>query len=170
MHYLVDAYNLLFRTLKKRGSLEKSRRQMIEELNDAVSQLNMQVTLVFDGAEDRLAHSSRGHFDAIELVFTTKDKTADAYISDEVMRAASPSQITVVTNDRELATRCRAHRAKTMPIDAFTAFVAKKKAKKKKSSLSSPKAFGASNSEIARLLLIFEMKMLEQIVEDEEEL
>ncbi len=162
MHYLVDAYNLLFRTTKKRGSLEKSRQQMIEELNDAVSHLNIQVTLVFDGAEEHLPHPSRGHFDCIELIYTSKSKSADEYISDEVIHSKSPSQITVVTNDRELSTRCRSHRAKTQTIDEFIAYISKKKSKKKK--MSSPeRSFKGTSSDVARLLLIFEKKMLEQI-------
>jgi predicted RNA-binding protein with PIN domain len=165
MYYLVDAYNLLFRTLKKSGTLEKKRQRMIEELNDAISQISLQVTLVFDGAEEHLPYTSRGHFDAIELVYTSKNKSADEYISDEVILSKSPTQITVVTNDRELATRCRNHRAGTMTIDEFLAFVSKKRAKKKRAS-TSPRDFSASSSEFARLLLIFEKKLLEELNDD----
>ena len=146
MKYLVDAYNLLFRALKKRGSLEKSRQQMIQELNEAVSHLNFQVTLVFDGAEEHFPHPSRGHFDAIELVYTPKNKTADEYISEEVINSKSPSQITVVTNDRELSLRCRSHRAKTQTIDEFIRFVSKKRSKKKRTSSSPERSFKASSS------------------------
>ncbi len=53
MHYLVDGYNLLFRFLKA-NPLEKTRQAMIEELNTAVSELNLSVTLVFDGGKDSL--------------------------------------------------------------------------------------------------------------------
>lgn len=166
MHYLVDAYNLLFRTLKRRGSLEKNRQQLIEELNDAVSHLSLQLTLVFDGAEEHLPYPSRGHFDAIELVYTSKNKTADEYISDEVIHSKSPSQITVVTNDRELSIRCRSHLAKTLTIDEFIAFLAKKKSRKKKISSSPERTFRDSSSELARLLIIFEKKMLEKIKKD----
>jgi predicted RNA-binding protein with PIN domain len=170
MRYLVDAYNLLFRKLKKRGSLEKSRQHMIEELNDAVSHLKLQITLIFDGAEEYQPHPSRGHFDAIELVYTPKRKTADEYISDEVINSKSPSQIIVVTNDRELAIRCRIHRAKTQTIDEFIAFVSKKRTKKKKIPSSSERIFRESNSELARLLIIFEKKMLEKINRDFEDI
>jgi predicted RNA-binding protein with PIN domain len=160
MRYLVDAYNLLFRTLKKQRSLEKSRQQMIEELNGAISYLNLQVTLVFDGAEEHLSHSSRRHYDAIELVYTSKGKTADEYISEEVIHARSASQITVVTNDRELSMRCRSHRAKILTIDEFIGFILKKKSRKKRTS--KPKRdFKDSSSELARLLIIFEKKLLE---------
>ncbi|MGC1879566.1 MAG: NYN domain-containing protein [Rhabdochlamydiaceae bacterium] len=160
MHYLVDAYNLLFRVLKKRGSLEKSRQSLIEELNEMTSQLNLHVTLVFDGAEEHL----RGHFDTLEIVYTRKTQTADEYISEEVFLSRSPSQLTVVTNDRELSTRCSHHLAKTMSIDEFLHLISKKKMKKKR--LGPPRTFRDSQSQIARLLIIFEKKMLEDLTKD----
>src|SRR4051812_44855014 len=114
MLYLVDAYNLLFRTLKKQGTLERTRHKLIEEINEAVSQLNLLVVLVFDGAEEHLPHPTRGHFDAIEIIYTSKTKSADAYITEEVAHSNAPTQITVVSNDRELAGRCRNYRAKIL--------------------------------------------------------
>jgi predicted RNA-binding protein with PIN domain len=162
MHYLVDAYNLLFRSLKKRGPLEKIRQKLIAELNEAISQLNLQVTLVFDGAEENLPHPSRGHFDAIELIYTSKKQTADEYIANEVALSRTPAQITVVTNDRELAARCRLQRAKIQTIDQFLSFLTKKKLKKKKLASNRERAFRDSDPEIARLLQIFEKKLLNE--------
>lgn len=167
MHYLVDAYNLLFRTSKKKGPLEKSRLKMIEELNDVISRTKLLVTLVFDGAQQHPDYPSRGHFDAIELVYTPKSMSADEYISEEVIHSKSPTQITVVTNDRELAIRCRNHRSKTQTIDEFLAFLSKKKAKAKKPS-SNP-VFKDSSREFTRLLMIFEKKMLEKLNKDVKE-
>jgi predicted RNA-binding protein with PIN domain len=164
MHYLVDAYNLLFRTLKKRGSLEKSRQTLIEELNNLISNLNLHVTLVFDGAEEHLPSPARGHYDAIEIIYTSKSQTADEYIYKEVMASQAPAQITVVTNDRELSGRCRQHHAQTLAIDAFLQLLSKKRTKKKRKH-SSP-TFRDSDPEIARLLLIFEKRMLEDISKD----
>src|SRR5712675_54567 len=131
MHYLVDAYNLLFRTLKKRGSLEKIRQTLIEELNEVISELKLHVSLIFDGAEEHLPLPTRGHYDAIEIVYTSKNQTADEYIYDEVSLSRSPAKLTVVTNDRELSSRCHQHRAKTMATDEFLHLLSKKKLKKK---------------------------------------
>ena len=161
MHYLVDAYNLLFRTLKKRGSLEKIRQTLIEELNEVISKLNLHVTLVFDGAEEHLPLPTRGHYDAIELVYTPKNQTADEYIYEEVSLARIPSQMTVVTSDRELSRRCHEHRAKTLTINEFLQLLSKKKAKKKRATISPHRAFRDSDPEIARLLQIFEKKLFE---------
>ncbi len=166
MHYLVDAYNLLFRTLKKRSSLEKSRQSLIEELNTAVAELNLHVTLVFDGAEEHLPLPTRGHYDATEIVYTSKAQTADEYIYEEVTLSQSPAQLTVVTNDRELSGRCHQHRAQTMTIDEFLHFLSKKKIKKKRLKTSHERTFGDSDPEITRLLLIFEKRMLEDLTKD----
>lgn len=163
MHYLVDAYNLLFRTLKKRGSLEKTRQTLIEELNEMVTEFNLHVTLVFDGAEEHLPLPTRGHYDAIELVYTPKNQTADEYIYEEVSLSRTPAQITVVTSDRELSGRCHQHRAKTLTIDEFLQLLSKKKFKKKRLSISHDRPFRDSDPEIARLLQIFEKKLLEEL-------
>lgn len=170
MHYLVDAYNLLFRALKKRDSLEKSRKLMIEELNKLVSQLNLRVTLVFDGAEKTEQLPSRGHYDSIELVYTPKSITADQYIFEEVTHSKTPTQITVVTNDRELSTKCHNHRSKIMKTDEFIVFLSKKMAKKKKNAPLARKFVKGSSSELARLLIIFEKKMLEKLDKGSEEI
>jgi predicted RNA-binding protein with PIN domain len=166
MHYLVDAYNLLFRTLKKRRSLEKSRQSLIEQLNEAISQLSLHITLVFDGAEEHLPLPTRGHFDAIEIVYTPKGQTADEYILEEVSLSRSPSQLTIVTNDRELAGRCRQYRAGTQTIDEFLLFLSKKKVRKKALVTARDRVFRDSDPEIARLLMIFEKKMLEDLSKD----
>ncbi len=166
MHYLVDAYNLLFRILKKRGPLEKNRKRLIEELNRPISKFNMHVTLVFDGAEEHLLLPSRGHFDAIELVYTPKCTTADEYIIDVVSHAKSPEQMTVVSNDRELARKCHAYRAHTLTIDAFLSLLSKKEAKKSRGKKTPSTPLQESSAEFARLLLIFEKRMLEDLRKD----
>jgi predicted RNA-binding protein with PIN domain len=163
MHYLVDAYNLLFRAIKKHGPLEKIRQALIKELNKIISQLNLHVTLVFDGAEKQLSLPTKGHYDTIGIVYTSKGQTADAYIYQEVSLSRSPTQLTIVTNDRELSRRCHQHRAKILSIDEFLHLLSKKKIKKKRLTDSHNRAFHNPDSEIARLLLIFEKRMLEDL-------
>lgn len=159
MHYLVDAYNLLFLSGKKQSSLEKGRQSLIQQLNEIISQINLTVTLVFDGAGERIALPTRSHFDTIEIIYTTKGQTADEYISDEVFHAKKPSQLTIVTNDRELAARCRNFRAKTLTIDEFFQFLLKKRKTKKTTKYAH--SFRESDKEIERLLKIFEKKLLD---------
>lgn len=154
MHYLIDAYNLLFLAMGKQGTLENKRQKLIEELNEIVLKRQLHVTLIFDGAEEHL----RGHYDAIEIVYTPQRQTADEYILDEVMHTNHPAQMTVVSNDRELIGRSRQHGAKTMTLSQFINYLAKKKIKQKKSVL----PFRESDPEIARLLAIFEKRFLEE--------
>ncbi len=159
MQYLVDAYNLLFRAVKKRGSLQNTRQLIIEELNESVSHLNMAIVLVFDGADENLSDFSRGHFGAIELIYTSKGKSADEYIIEEVALAKSPEKITVVTSDRELANHCKNLGAQKMSIHEFISLLAKKKLKKKRVPSTSSRKFQESTSEFTRLLRAFEKKL-----------
>lgn len=161
MHYLIDGYNLLFRVLKKTRDLEKSRQALIEELNEAVITLNAPVTLVFDGAKGSLPPTLRRHFKAIELVYTTGGQSADSYILEEVELARNPKALTVVSNDKELQTRCHNVGTEQLSIDAFLRFLLRKKNKK----LKEPEreySFTESKKELDRLLTLFEEKLKEE--------
>jgi hypothetical protein len=161
MHYLIDGYNLLFRVLKKTRDLERSRQALIEELNEAVVALNAPVTLVFDGAKDSLPPTLRRHFKAIELVYTTSGQSADTYILEEVELARNPKALTVVSNDRELQTKCRNVGTEQLSIDAFLHFLLRKKNKK----LQEPEReypFTESKKELDRLLTLFEERLKEE--------
>lgn len=162
MHYLIDGYNLLFRTQKGRGSLEKRRQLMIQELNACACLWNLYITLVFDGAEAGNTHFTRSHYDALELIYTPKNQTADQYMIHAVSESAGPEKITIVTNDRDLAQHCRLFGAKKMGIDEFLSLLVKKKMKKK-TKASAPRNFYTSTSEFERLLRIFEKKLQEEL-------
>jgi len=161
MHYLIDGYNLLFRLLKSKGSLEKARQELISELNDLVSELRLNVTLVFDGAQEHLLPLSRGHYDAIEIIYTHKEQSADEYILDHLDHVRSPAQFTIVTNDRELKGKSHQLGAQVLTLDGFLGFLQKKKTKKKKRETRRGVQFRESEAEFTRLLLAFEKKLLE---------
>ncbi len=97
MRYLIDGYNLLFRITKPTPSLEKKRQQLISELNEIISEFNLKATLVFDGSHAAISHAMRHHFDAIELVYTYENLSADEYIIEEVNASRRPEQIVVIT-------------------------------------------------------------------------
>ncbi len=158
MHYLVDAYNLLFRIQKKIPKLENGRKLLIEQINEAASSLNLVVTLVFDGASKHLPHALRAHFDAIAIVYTPESQTADEYIIQEVIEACHPSQITVVSNDRELSQKCRLHKAHIQTIENFFEMLIKKEKKYKKRQFT-PGPFKGTSSELERLQVIFEERL-----------
>jgi len=158
MHYFVDGYNLLFKMLSKKKSLEANRSAIIYTINEISLNLHLQITLVFDATfqKERLG-MVRTHYDALEIIYTA-DKDADSYILEEIEYAKSPSQITVVTSDRELAHKANQLGAHSQSISQFIAWLNHKKAKQK-SRLSKPLAFKDSNSQIERLLKIFEEKL-----------
>ena len=164
MHYLIDGYNLLFRILKKCGSLEKERQLLIRELNDAVSHLKLNVTLVFDGSQEFPFSVSRGHFESLEIVYTPKHQSADDYILEEVNSARAPQHLIIVTNDRELKGKCHQMRAKIMTIDQFLSSLVQKRQKKKRREIDQEAAFRESQPELSRLLIIFEKKLLEDLL------
>lgn len=161
MHYLVDAYNLLFRIQKKIPKLEECRKLLIEQINEAADRLSLTITLVFDGAEPHMPSPLRAHFDAIALVYTPEHQTADEYIIQEVTDSRHPAAITVVSNDRELIQKCRLHKAHTQTIETFFSQLIKKDKKQKKRQ-SAPGLFSESSHEFNRLLTIFELRVKEQ--------
>ncbi len=158
MHYYIDGYNLLFRvtagTAKSNRSLQHQRQAVLEALGHQIADLHLNATIVFDSQQTH----TRGHLDALEIVYAAENQSADAYIIEEIGRSANPSQETVVTSDRELAARCKQRGARTQTIDAFLAALFKKRKKKKKSPL---RRFRDTDAEIARLLKIFEQRLEE---------
>jgi predicted RNA-binding protein with PIN domain len=164
MRYLIDGYNLLFKlSTPAKSPLEKKRLLLISELNEVVSLLKLNATIVFDGSMPLPATATRQHFDALEIVYTTAEQNADAYIIKEVELARRPSQITVITSDRSLTMQCRSLGAQAKSIHDFLAFIHKKKTKKRR--ISSPATEGAfrdSETQIARYLKIFEKKITDE--------
>jgi uncharacterized protein len=165
MQYIVDGYNLLFRIAKDRRSLKKNRQEIISMLNDWVASLKLNISIVFDGAEQTSDQPSRGHWDALEIVYTPKKISADEYIIEEIHHCSNPKQKVVVTSDRELANHCKALGAQIQTISEFLSWILKKKERKRKSSQStaiSSKTFKDTDANIARLLAIFEKRLSEE--------
>jgi predicted RNA-binding protein with PIN domain len=161
MKYYVDGYNLLFRLLSKKNSLEVSRTQVIASINEMALHLKLNIILVFDATQqkERLG-VARGHFDALEVVYT-EYKNADDFILGEVENARSPSQITVVSSDRELCGRVRQLGAKTQSIGDFANWLRHKRQKRNRLA-AKPQVFRDSDSHISRLLKIFEEKLKDE--------
>ena len=124
--FLIDAYNLLFWCLEGEN-LERERAQLIHEINFHAKRRRLDVTLVFDATwtNDPLA---RSHFDALEIVFTAKNVTADEYILELVQ---SQPKVIVVTSDKSLARLARQSGAKTASTPEFYHWLIKSKAKTK---------------------------------------
>jgi len=168
MHYLIDGYNLIFRSASSKSSLQKRRETLIKELNILIGELKLNVTVVFDAPAGEWHDLNRGHVHALEVVYTAKKQSADEYILQEITHCHNSSLITVVTSDRSLANLCKAQGAHVKSIESFLTWVCHKKEKKKvkKSEPIRERAFKDSETNIARLLLIFEKKLLEDLSQD----
>jgi predicted RNA-binding protein with PIN domain len=162
-HYLIDGYNLLFRLAKSRQALKTKRVQLIEKLNEMIGPLALNATIIFDSADTTTRHSSREHFDALEIVYTNKAMSADAYILEKLDASKYPEHFTVVTSDRDLAFSSKVLKAKTLSVEAFLSLLLKKKKAQKKKTSSSTRLLRDSDAEISRLLRIFEKRLSEDI-------
>jgi predicted RNA-binding protein with PIN domain len=125
MHYYIDGYNLLFRTLKNHADFSKQRTRLIEELNEKVGILALQVTVVFD-SQYQESESTRGHFNFLEILFTSQNQTADDCIIEEIKSERNQYQKTVVTSDKKLAWFARRSSAKTETVEHFIEWLNKR--------------------------------------------
>lgn len=125
MHYFIDGYNLLFRTLHSGDNLQIQRQELIAELENKCRYLELNVTIVFD-SHYQPDDGSRSHYNNLEVCFTALSETADDYIIQELKESATSSQKTVVTSDRHLAWRCRRYLAKTESVENFMSWLEKR--------------------------------------------
>lgn len=160
MHYFIDGYNFLFRLFQKKGSLQKQRDAALFSLNEEIEKLPLSITVVFDSSEKLREAASRSHLDALEIIYTTRQQSADDYIYKAIEEATHPQNETVVTSDRELAGKCRQLGANTLTVEQFLTHLQKRKAKKRRGKAS--KGFKESDQEMERLLKIFEEKLKNQ--------
>lgn len=157
-HYIVDAYNLLFWCLEGQN-LERERALLIREVNNHSKRRHLHVTLVFDATwtDDPLV---RGHFDALEIIFTAKGVTADDHILSMVQEKEGKNMV-VVTSDRALSRGAGLLGAKTLTTPAFFKGLQKKSKEERKAPLKEqvyfppPKPFITEGS-IAWYLQVFE--------------
>lgn len=119
MHYFIDGYNLLFRLLHGGNDLQSQREAIIYDLNQKISLVKIDVSIVFDSAF-QIGERTRTHYDQLEILFTAEGETADEYIMDEIKNHTHPQQETVVTSDKKLAWRVRNRSAHTETVEEFT--------------------------------------------------
>lgn len=118
MHYFLDGYNLLFQLFGGTCELREEREQLLEELDVAVRQTSLNLTIVFD-AHLRDEQLSRTKFRSLDLIFTDFGQTADDYILEFLNSCKHPKRETIITNDQRLAWRARGLGAKTQGLSHF---------------------------------------------------
>lgn len=131
MHYYIDGYNLIFRTLGREKDLKERRQNFIKLINDKITGLNLDVTIVFD-SQYQGGETSRSHFYSLEILFTEKNETADDLILKIIKSKSNPQEVVVVTSDKQLALTARRYAAKSESGEQFLKWVGSKKIKKEK--------------------------------------
>ena len=115
MPYLLDGNNLIGRERRGPGSRD-DRDALVREVADRLRSTQARVVLFFDGTGDPASLGSLA-------VRFAGPATADDAILREVSRSARPREITVVTEDRDLARRARDAGARTSePRDFWNRF------------------------------------------------
>lgn len=151
MHYWIDGYNLLFRISKDYQAMKGNERKLLVAINEAMHRRHFQATVVFDGREKDPPEALRKNLDALAIIYTPYNQTADDYI----LQNFSPND-TIVSSDRELTGKARQRGAQTLSVEQFVTRLLKKKKKP-----SPEKTLQETDFQLQRLLKIFEDRLNE---------
>lgn len=132
MHYYIDGYNLLFRSAWKiaDANLEKMRSQLIQELDNEVSVLHINVTIVFD-APLQNEELRKGHFRSLEIIFTSRGETADDFLISTFQTLDTPKNALLVSSDRDLQKRAKLFSVRSQSVEEFLSWLRKRSFKKR---------------------------------------
>jgi predicted RNA-binding protein with PIN domain len=155
MYFFIDGYNFLFSLVEEMPSLQRNRDQMVQWLCSQFSEMDLKGMLVFDGSHRREEQSGLTYHSALEIMFTPKGQSADAYILEALALVANPKSYFVVTNDRGLTRQAQAARASVQTSHSFLSWLTKHSLKKQKKR--APRK--ESSAEIERLTKIFEERL-----------
>jgi hypothetical protein len=122
MHYYVDGYNLIFRTLAAGESLQQRRELLISELNTKIELLKLLTTVVFDSHYQK-NEATLHHYRSLEIIYTNEKETADDYIIKALKHESNKKRVTVVTSDQHLAWRARREGANTESAEEYLAWL-----------------------------------------------
>jgi predicted RNA-binding protein with PIN domain len=126
MHYLIDGYNLLFRTLRARGSedLRYERERLVVELGIKLKIAGIDGALIFDSYH-QIGPRERFYQQGLDVHYTDEKQTADEYILEWLRLVKRPQDYTVVTSDRGLARRAACKGARVQTVEGFKAMLGK---------------------------------------------
>lgn len=158
MHYLIDGYNLLFYGDESKSTLQSKRQTIIQSLQKEFALLHMKGTVVFDGTHEPGEQSGLSYKSPLVIAYSHQGQTADQYILEKLEASKTPSELTIVTNDKRLAMHARNYGAKSMTITEFLTQI-KKKHLQKKDTVVEKKPTAISERELNRLLKIFEERL-----------
>lgn len=102
-YLIVDGYNVIFSwddlSSLKDVSIDAARGRLLDILSNYQGYTGLKITVVFDAYKTDRTPESYGSYDNLEVVFTQKDETADAFIEKTVHDLKDQYKITVATSD-----------------------------------------------------------------------
>lgn len=125
MHYYIDGYNYLFRTLASGISLRLHREALIYDLNQKASLLNLEITIVFD-AQYQEGEESITHFGNLAIIYTAENQTADELLIKILDRSLNQKQSILITSDLKLSRQAKMIPIKTLSTEEFIEWINKR--------------------------------------------
>jgi predicted RNA-binding protein with PIN domain len=116
--YLVDGNNVMGQRVGWHRDKPAAKRRLLVELADMTRQLNVVVTVVFDGKPlDGVNDGS--DLDGVKVYFARPGSDADERIVELARDATDPGQILAVTSDKQLIDRLQQLGLETMRSGRF---------------------------------------------------
>lgn len=121
--YLIDGYNLLYKTEELAALREVNLNAAAEKLCSMLSAwqgwIGCRVVVVFDAYRKKESQGSVARDGELEVIYTRTDEPADAFIEKYVHDAAGRYRITVVTDDNLVRLTCLKFGAIPQTDDSF---------------------------------------------------
>jgi len=159
MHYFIDGYNFLFHFYEDVDPLERTRKDLLEYLQEHLFASNLNLTIVFDS--HHVKHKdipTRFDVEKLEVIYTPSHQTADNYILEALASNRHNSKETVITSDKGLMLHAKNLGAKVLSVEVFLDKLLSHKLKKH---YRESKQQEESYEDFHRLLKIFEQRLLE---------
>jgi len=118
---IIDAYNCLHAASAMSGPLSGI---SLRQLGKLVSSSGQKVILVMDGLP-KPSEPKADEFINVELLYSGKSAKADDLIARILQKSTGRREITVVSNDRQVAAQARRSGAKSISCERFLALQAK---------------------------------------------
>jgi predicted RNA-binding protein with PIN domain len=122
MHIIVDAYNVIFSTIRYgtttgRG-LKAARYDLFRDMAEYRRARGHSITLVFDATKSGEEERTSGRQEGINVVFTRRGETADEVIIELVEKSAGAERV-VVTSDTVVRRGAERRGAAVMDAETF---------------------------------------------------
>lgn len=140
MKTYLDGYNLLFHIYPGETGLKELREWLIADLEEKLSLLNTEATVVFDAhrSPECLSISHQG---PLRIIYTSPGQTADEYLLELIHLKKNRKNSLVVTSDRSLARQIKEMGGRTEGVmEYFAKLHSRFQSRKRKRYSSQPKS------------------------------